>query len=270
MKIHRVTAVYISPTGGTGSVAEKTARFAAEQLQIPLSIADITLPGCPVRSFSADDLVIVASPVYAGRLPNKLLDRFETLYGNGAAAAAIAVCGGRDYGDALSELKGVLISRGFRVTAAAAFIARHAFSDGISPGRPDDSDISLMRRFARELVKKTESGETATVEVPGAYPPGPYYAPLKEDGAPAVFLKAKPVTNGALCNRCNQCIGVCPMSSIKKDASGIITEGVCIKCQACIRACPRHARSFIDPDFLSHVTMLKRTVGDRREPELFF
>nr|WP_243152274.1 4Fe-4S binding protein [Pseudoflavonifractor sp. 524-17] len=95
-------------------------------------------------------------------------------------------------------------------------------------------------------------------------PAGPYYTPLKEDGTPARFLKAKPLTDGARCAGCGLCSAVCPMGSISRSDFTQVT-GVCIKCQACIRACPAGAKYFDDPDFLSHVTMLERTCTARKD-----
>ena len=92
---------------------------------------------------------------------------------------------------------------------------------------------------------------------------GPYYTPLKEDGAPAKFLKAKPLTDWSKCSRCGACARFCPMGSIDRETMEAV--GVCIKCQACVRKCTRRAKYFDDPDFLSHVAMLEQNYTRRAE-----
>ena len=87
-------------------------------------------------------------------------------------------------------------------------------------------------------------------------PPGPYYRPLRMDGEPAVFLKAKPKTDAGKCTNCGMCARVCSMGSIDSEDTSKV-PGICIKCQACVARCPVGAKYFDDPDFLSHREMLE-------------
>ena len=105
------------------------------------------------------------------------------------------------------------------------------------------------------------------VTVRGEYP-APYYTPLGTDGQPAVFLKAKPVTDPEKCDGCGICAKVCPMGSVSAENPAEI-NGICIKCQACIRKCPKSAKYFDDPAFLSHVAMLEQNYRRRAEAEFF-
>ena len=99
-------------------------------------------------------------------------------------------------------------------------------------------------------------------------PVGPYYTPLGTDGKPAVFLKAKPVTDPEKCTGCGICATVCPMGSIPADAPDTCI-GICIKCQACIKICPAGAKHFDNEAFLSHVAMLEQNYTRRSEAEYF-
>ena len=92
---------------------------------------------------------------------------------------------------------------------------------------------------------------------------GPYYTPLRADGAPAKFLKAKPLTRWEKCSHCGACARACPLGSIDRETMEAV--GLCIKCQACVRRCTVHAKYFEDPDFLSHVAMLEENYTRRAE-----
>lgn len=258
----RICVVSFSPTGMTERVARGVAEaFAAEFAangggELPVEYIPYTLPAQRVElNFTAEDLVIAAAPVYAGRLPNKILPELQAkLQGSGTAALAVCTFGNRSNDEALRELALLLEQNGFCLLGAAAFAVQHAFTDRVGTARPDAADWEEIDRFGRKAEAKQKAGVA-----PLAFdhsPIGPYYTPLKEDGSPAKFLRAKPVLDPALCKDCGLCAQCCPMGSI--DAASRETTGICIKCQACIRSCPRGARKMADPDFLSHVAMLEQ------------
>ena len=263
MKIKTVTAVFFSPSGGTERAVTALRDLLAEKLDTDKGSLNLTLPGPRdgEYSFKEDELVILASPTYAGRVPNKIMpDLKRILNFEGSPAVALATFGNRSPGSALDELMEILREKGARVMGGMAMVTRHAFSEIIASDRPDKRDMEDLASFAGLIagkVMKDDPEETVPEEV------GPYYRPLKEDGTPAVFLKASPVVDVDLCIGCGTCREVCPMGSVSEDVS--ITSGPCIKCQACIRKCPAGARYFDDPDFLSHVRMLEKNYTKRSE-----
>ncbi len=287
VSVHQIRVIYFSPTGGTKTVATHLADRFADRLGLPVSEIDFTAPSereeC-IR-FGGDELVVMASPVYAGRLPNKIMPDFKRCFSaEGAIAVPVVVYGNRSYGGALTEFRWILQEAGFRVIAGAAFVSRHAFSDEVGCGRPDEDDREEIYAFAdgiaqrlqhvplpeydsenmpdpRELLESIMLAPVSEDEIP------PYYTPLKEDGTPARFLKAKPQTDPDKCIRCGICRGACPMGSINGDMQA---EGICIKCQACVRKCPMQAKRFTDEDFLSHVRMLERDYRSRNENVALF
>jgi hypothetical protein len=114
---------------------------------------DYTLPPARARSYSFGDgdIVVWGSPVYAGRLPNKLLPFIQNNFkGNGALAVPIVVFGNRSYDDALVELRNVLESNGFRAVAGAGIAASHVFSDKLAAGRPDAADMLKIEEVFRK------------------------------------------------------------------------------------------------------------------------
>ncbi len=265
MNIKRICILYFSPTGGTG----KTARLAAEELGRQLGLEpeyiSFTRPEEREREyrFGPSDLLVMASPVYAGRLPNKIMPDYKArIFGENTPAVPICVFGNRNYDEALRELVLLLEGNGFQVAGAAAFAGRHAFSDKVGEGRPDDDDRAQMADFAARAAAKLSGDSLPLLEMDRGEI-GPYYTPLKTDGTPAKFLKAKPLTDWSKCSRCGACARACPMGSIDKTTMEAV--GLCVKCQACVRKCTRHAKYFEDPDFLSHVAMLEQNYTRRAE-----
>ena len=276
MKVKRVWAVFFSPTGSTEKITVEVAVSAAQAAGISaVDIVNITEPSMRTKdlSFGEEDLVVFGMPVYAGRVPNKIMPFIrDRVKGKGAACAAVVTYGGRSFDDGLSELSLLLKENGFLFCGGGAFVCQHAFASALAAGRPNDADISDGRSFGKQLGEKTvESSRKALLEkipkVPGNCPPGPYYVPKGEDGLPAVFLKAKPVTDQRLCTGCGFCAERCPMGSIREEDFFEVT-GICIKCQACIKGCPTGAKHMEDEAFLSHKKMLEKTFASSEKKNL--
>ena len=89
MEIKTVHLVYYSATGNTQTVARAIGEALAQGLNAALCEVDFTLPAArqAVQTFGPGDLVVAATPVYAGRVPNKMLPYVqEKLVGGGALA----------------------------------------------------------------------------------------------------------------------------------------------------------------------------------------
>lgn len=260
MKISGIKVIYFSPTGGTKKLAQKFASRVSEKLEVPAEEINITLPDARKikYSFGPDELVILACPTYAGRVPNKIEPDLRSMFHfDGSPAVALVSFGNRSAGTAPEELADILSSAGAVPFAYGAFVSRHAFSETLARRRPDREDRAELESFADEAAEILLEGEFTCLS--GEI--GPYYRPLKEDGTPAVFLKAKPLTREKDCYYCGFCVKVCPMGSIDPDC--VTVSGICIKCQACVRGCPTKAKYFDDPDFISHVKMLEKNFAER-------
>ncbi len=280
--MNQIWGVYFSPTGGTGTAVRHLAESLGLALDLPWDAFDITHPAAREieYTFGEEDLVVFGSPVYAGRLPNKIMPDYKRcFFGDGALAVPVVVFGNRSYGGALEELSMLLAENGFQVVGGAAVVSRHAFSDKVGAGRPDETDRTEWDAFALRLAKSLretqnaaeDSSRSASIDTAQALHCAeeeelpPYYTPLKEDGTPANFLKAKPETDMTRCDRCGVCRDACPMGSID---DAMQAAGLCVKCQACVRKCPHHAKFFTDEEFLSHVRMLERDYT-KRSPNRF-
>ena len=261
----RIKEMYFSPGGNGKKIADR----AAKALDGEVEIIDITLPENREEEIlvEKDETLVIAMPVFASRLPNKIMPFIiDNLKSNGAKAICFVTYGNRDPGDGLSELVGLLQENGFVPVLAGAVPSQHSFAEKLAAGRPNEKDLDQIENFVRENIDALDG--SAAVKVSGSYPPGDYYRPMKEGGAPAVFLKAKPKTRDGQCNLCGACAKKCSMGSISRDNPKEVT-GICIKCQACIKACPNHAKYFDDADFLSHKAMLEANFTEYKEIEFF-
>ena len=265
MHIERICLLYLSPTGGTERIGRAVAEALGRGLDLPVEAVPFTTPKDreEERRFGPRDLLVMASPVYAGRLPNKLMPEYKArIFGSRTPAIPICVFGNRSPDEALRELVLLLEGNGFQIAGAASFAGRHAFSDKVGAGRPDETDQAEIRDFAARAAAKL-SGDTLPPLELDRSEIGPYYTPLKEDGDPAKFLKARPLTDWSRCSNCGVCARSCPMGSIDRETMEAI--GLCVKCQACVRKCTRRAKFFEDADFLSHVAMLEQNYTRRAE-----
>ena len=135
MNIKKSSALYFSPTGGTKKIAEHIASGLCDAAEF----LDVTSSGREL-AFGPEDFVVIAVPVFGGRVPSPTAERLSHVRAEGTPAAIIAVYGNRAYEDALLELRGLAEERGFKVMAAAAFIARHSIAPCLLYTSPSPRD----------------------------------------------------------------------------------------------------------------------------------
>ena len=163
MKIEKWIIAHFSPTGGTKKVADAI----AAGFNIPVVEMDLTKAAVSV-TMGENDALMAVLPVFAGRVPQISLERLSALKGSGQKAVAVVVYGNREFDDALLETKNALETNGFRVIAAAAFIAEHSIVRSIAAGRPDAEDEAICRQFAADVMAKAD--DAASVQGPGNNP----------------------------------------------------------------------------------------------------
>lgn len=149
MEIKRVHIAYFSPTGTT----KRTLRAVAEGFGCSeLSETDWGDPKsrAAILKTGPDELVIAGMPVYYGRIPS-LFHEGLPLRGEGTPFVPVAVYGNRHYDDAVLELKTLGEAAGCVTLGAAAFVAQHCLNPDMGRGRPDASDLAVMKRFGSAL-----------------------------------------------------------------------------------------------------------------------
>ena len=169
----KITAAYFSPTGTSKRIARAIAGAMAAALNMETADFPLTLPSDrkkPLPDFGGGGALVLALPVYAGRVPAIAEPIIQKLSGRGAPVVAAAVYGNRDYDDALLEMSDILSARGFQVAAAGAFIGEHSLSKKVGGGRPDAGDLKAAENFGKAAAEKIANNSFGNFEIKGKRP----------------------------------------------------------------------------------------------------
>ncbi len=228
----KVTAIYFTGAGTTKEVVSRV----CDGLGGFESSFDITPCDAVVDlRFGPDDVVVIGVPSYGGRVPAPAVEKIASCYGGGAFAVLVATYGNRDIDDTLIELSDIAEQAGFRVVAAAAFVAHHSLMVDVAVGRPDGEDCADIDTFASSVVAKMNAADDPSTlsrpAVPGSRP----YREFK--GVPF-----SPKANGG-CTSCGVCARVCPTGAIPEENPSATDTSRCISCMRCVHACRLKGRS---------------------------
>lgn len=265
MNISSAKLIYFSPTQTTRKILEGI----AGGFQVAtVEHIDLTPPDAMMQKHAAmhDELVVIGSPVYSGRLPADAVFRMRQLKGDGTPAVIIVVYGNRAYNDALLELRDLAIEAGFIPVAAGTFIGEHSYSTNATPiaiGRPDAEDLKKAKAFGKMVHEKMrnigELDETPQIHVPGDFP----YKELQ------TLSNISPVTEEIVCAKCERCALACPTAAITVSDTVATNPRVCIRCCACIKICPTGARLMEDSRVKQVAEQLSINCCERKEPETY-
>ena len=274
MKIKSVRCICFSPTGTTRTIAENIVKGINPEC---VEFLDITKRSQRNGLFwlGKDEIVIFATPVYYGRVPEEILPFLTSLKGAQTSVVLVAVYGNRAVEDALMELNDIAVNIDCIPVAAGAFVAEHSYSSKrypIAPNRPDKNDIRKAQAFGAAIRDKMQrlgsSGHATNISIPGQ---SPYIEPVNlnmiKKARSAIALT--PETDTSKCTQCGQCVEVCPTGAISPDDVTQTDKWQCLICFACVKICPVEARQMNEPNFQSAIQALQQNCLDRKEPEIF-
>lgn len=265
MQIQTLKLVCFSPTGTTKAIIQSIARG------INLStveLIDITKPDARKQKLqrSENDLLVIAVPVYIGRVPSLLGEWLHAIKADRTPAVCIVVYGNRAYDDALLELKDILITRGCIPIACAAYIGEHSFSSSETPiaeARPDANDLNHAELFGckinERLLYVSSIDHISDINIPGNHP---YRGDSK-------IWNVDFISVSNVCTQCGFCAEVCPVGAVHSKKSNLIDKNHCITCCACIKNCPQNARTMNAGPVKDAATRLNKLYKERKEPVCF-
>lgn len=286
--IESVQALYFSPTGGTRRIVSTITKNIdlKEQPEIDLTIQK---DRDRFRGEVAGDVLVIASPVYAGTIPYPFLESLNRLEGNDKWAVPVGVYGNRSAESIIEEMAKILRKRGFKILAAATFISKHSFAVRDHPwgiGRPDEKDLAKAAEFGRKVTEKAKSNpsEISLSENLIAHGWG-FATPLKEDQIVGEMPEGyhKRVIDRTkwlwmidsserdACTDCGSCVDSCPTHAIESETLKI-SEDLCIRCAACVMACSSSVMKLVysdQPAALEIFAGLDKAMAVRKEPAIF-
>jgi ferredoxin len=268
MDFKKVSLYYYSPTGtGEKIITEIGRGICPEPIRIVSNC--ITYPEFKdsVIEPEPEDLVVVAAPVYAGRVAKTAIERLNQIKFSGNMAVMIAVYGNRHFDDALIELREWAIANGLKPVAFGAFVGEHSYSrprDPIGHGRPDELDCFKAHQFGQIIAEKFHgldaAKEAEIPEIPGAFP-------LPDH---KILPKVAPETVHERCVKCGVCQTVCPTGAVYFEKKQYHTNAdLCTLCCACVKECKHDARVIRSEHYKKVCEWLLGITKERREPETF-
>lgn len=274
MKIKSVRCVYFSPTGTTKTIAEQITQGIGPEFVEMIDITKRQQRNSQLLS-GEDDVVILATPVYYGRVPEEIVPCLTSLNAERTPVVLVAVYGNRAFEDSLKELNDIAVAAQLVPVAGGAFVAEHSYSSPtcpIAPNRPDESDMRKAQEFGVAIRKKLQNlnslEDVTALAIPGQ---SPYIEPVNlnmiKQARSVVALT--PETDLTKCTQCGQCADVCPTGAISFDDVTQTERWQCLICFACVKICPEDARQMNEPNFQSAIEALQQNCQERKEPEIF-
>lgn len=253
--------LYFSPTGGVERAARLVGEAVAETLGMEAVLYELAAPRITWPEFAAGDVLLLAAPVYGGRIPALLADQLEALRplteGREIPTIVLVVYGNRAFEDALLELADKATACGLPVMAGISAVAEHSMCRSVAAGRPDAEDAAALRGLGRQAAEHLRTAPVPAPRLPGTRPYRHWQA-----------MQVTPTASVA-CTSCGLCASRCPARAIDPERPQTSSRERCILCMRCVKICPAHARALPAPVVALLTEKLGPCLERRDEPALY-
>lgn len=253
--------LHFSPTGGVERVARLVGEAVVDTLGMETALCELAAPQVSWPHFADGDMVLLAAPVYGGRIPALLSARLEALRplaeGRQLPTLVIVVYGNRAFDDALLELADRATACGLTVMAGMSAVAEHSMCRSVAAGRPDTADAAALHDLGRQAAEHLRAAPVPAPRLPGKRPYRQWQA-----------MQVTPTASVA-CTACGLCAARCPARAIDPDHPQTSSRERCILCMRCVKICPAHARALPAPVVALLTEKLGPCLERRDEPALY-
>jgi ferredoxin len=194
--------------------------------------------------------------------------------GEGRGAVPFVTWGAACSGVALWQMGDALLTRGWRVVAAAKVLAQHSLmwrsADAPGKGHPDGADDLLIAQLVDNVCARLQTGGIPPLSLDALdyHPAGRSSQMRKKIGAPRLIVPKK--ADQSRCSQCGDCVAACPAAAVTLAPFPEFTTD-CLDCFNCIRLCPEEA---ITPavdlaQIENHIRERVRTIDERPPSQIF-
>jgi ferredoxin/flavodoxin len=267
-----IAVVYFSATRVTETIAREIHAGLAD-LGCRAQLIDVTpfsarRSALPVDRF---DAFVFGFPVFADFAPRVIHDWIPSLDGRGKPCATFFTYGGRTAGYAHYHTYKLLEAANFRVQFTAEFLGRHSFNVAgwrALPGRPDEADFAVARRFAALAAERFSNGspDGFCLQKPFAYVRAIELLQGKRDNPERSWANPVRFTD---CSLCGTCEADCPNQAMDS-RTGLSDPAKCIECMRCVYNCPDKALKLDDhmgsyyPEFLKEWNLTDKMMEQKQ------
>lgn len=255
MALHTIT---FSPTRTSFKIAEAITSGILDISPCESVTHDLTYLTDTRFTIPADDIAVIAAPVYGGKMAPVAKTRMAGLKAQDTPCILVAVYGNRAFENALNDMAGFVKSLGFIPVAAGAFVGEHSYSTSATPiaaGRPDADDLLAARSFGCAIGSRLldrSLGPVDTTQLHDIPSPAESIANFRsfvtdyQRQQATAHKQYLPEIDTDACDQCGICVDICPTGAIGDDCRSL-DPSLCIKCCACVKGCPSQARSLHSP-----------------------
>lgn len=232
--------LYFSATGNTHFVAELIAEKLNDEL---VSINDILKQGKPLV-FRSEKPFVIASPIYAWRLPARIEELLKSAEFQGSKKIYIVATMGASAGAAGEYCRRIITKKGLEYMGFYAIRMPDNYTVSFKMPSKDKS-IERIRKSIPDI-----ENAAAKIEAEKAFD-------KRNSGrGNAVLCELTKIVNAGFnrfminkgnfavsdkCIGCGVCSNLCPVNNIKIQNGKAVFEKECMFCLACLHGCPTHA-----------------------------
>jgi len=139
--------IYFSPTDSTKNILYKIVSGMNYNIDEEFNLTDYDNKNYE-NNFKENEIILLGTPVYGGRVPKIAKDRFNRIKGNNSKIILVMTYGGVHYDDSLKEFYEIMNNKGFIIIGIGIFVVKHNAIKSMGINRPNDRDYDEIKFFS--------------------------------------------------------------------------------------------------------------------------